>query len=192
MNIRGYCLSKVNGPGLRFVLWTQGCSKGCKNCFNPLTWSNEKNKIFTNDNLLELIKNFEDIDGITITGGDPFEQEYELLELLFSLSSFNFKKGIIVYTGFTIDEINENPIRRKCLDYLDILIDGRYVEENKISSGLKGSSNQNVFYFSDKVKEEEINIDQEIEIGFSEDTVFLTGFPVNDKKFLKDLGISLK
>jgi anaerobic ribonucleoside-triphosphate reductase activating protein len=97
-----------------------------------------------------------------------------------------------VYTGFTIDEINENPIRRKCLDYLDILIDGRYVEENKISSGLKGSSNQNVFYFSDKVKEEEINIDQEIEIGFSEDTVFLTGFPVNDKKFLKDLGISLK
>jgi anaerobic ribonucleoside-triphosphate reductase activating protein len=192
MNVHGYTISRVNGPGLRFVLWTQGCSKGCKNCFNPLTWSNEKNKIFTNDNLLELIKNFEDIDGITITGGDPFEQEYELLELLFSLSSFNFKKGIIVYTGFTIDEINENPIRRKCLDYLDILIDGRYVEENKISSGLKGSSNQNVFYFSDKVKEEEINIDQEIEIGFSEDTVFLTGFPVNDKKFLKDLGISLK
>jgi anaerobic ribonucleoside-triphosphate reductase activating protein len=192
MLIHSYIISRVNGPGLRFVLWTQGCSKGCKNCFNPLTWSNEKNKIFTNDNLLELIKNFEDIDGITITGGDPFEQEYELLELLFSLSSFNFKKGIIVYTGFTIDEINENPIRRKCLDYLDILIDGRYVEENKISSGLKGSSNQNVFYFSDKVKEEEINIDQEIEIGFSEDTVFLTGFPVNDKKFLKDLGISLK
>ncbi len=192
MNVHGYTISRVNGPGLRFVLWTQGCSKGCKNCFNPLTWSNEKNKIFTNDNLLELIKNFEDIDGITITGGDPFEQEYELLELLFSLRSFNFKKGIIVYTGFTIDEINENPIRRKCLDYLDILIDGRYVEENKISSGLKGSSNQNVFYFSDKVKEEEINIDQEIEIGFSEDTVFLTGFPVNDKKFLKDLGISLK
>ena len=192
MNVHGYTISRVNGPGLRFVLWTQGCSKGCKNCFNPLSWSNEKNKIFTNDNLLELIKNFEDIDGITITGGDPFEQEYELLELLFSLRSFNFKKGIIVYTGFTIDEINENPIRRKCLDYLDILIDGRYVEENKISSGLKGSSNQNVFYFSDKVKEEEINIDQEIEIGFSEDTVFLTGFPVNDKKFLKDLGISLK
>ena len=192
MNVHGYTISRVNGPGLRFVLWTQGCSKGCKNCFNPLTWSNEKNKIFTNDNLLELIKNFEDIDGITITGGDPFEQEYELLELLFSLRSFNFKKGIIVYTGFTIDEINENPIRRKCLDYLDILIDGRYVEEKKISSGLKGSSNQNVFYFSDKVKEEEINIDQEIEIGFSEDTVFLTGFPVNDKKFLKDLGISLK
>ena len=153
MNVHGYTISRVNGPGLRFVLWTQGCSKGCKNCFNPLTWSNDKNKIFTNDNLLELIKNFEDIDGITITGGDPFEQEYELLELLFSLSSFNFKKGIIVYTGFTIDEINENPIRRKCLDYLDILIDGRYVEENKISSGLKGSSNQNVFYFSDKVIE---------------------------------------
>ena len=40
MNIRGYCLSKVNGPGNRFVLWTQGCSKGCSECFNPETWSN--------------------------------------------------------------------------------------------------------------------------------------------------------
>ena len=49
--------------------------------------------------------------------------------------------------------------------------------------------NKNLY---NKVKEEDINIDQEIEIGFSEDTVFLTGFPVNDKKFLKDLGISLK
>ena len=192
MNIRGYCLSKVNGPGLRFVLWTQGCSKGCKNCFNPLTWSTENNKVMSNDNILELIKNFEDIDGVTITGGDPFEQEYELLELLFSLRTFNFKKGIIVYTGFTIDEINENPIRRKCLDYMDILIDGRYEEDKRISSGLKGSSNQNVLYLTDKIKEEEINIDQEIEIGFSSDTIFLTGFPVNDRKFLKDLGVILK
>jgi anaerobic ribonucleoside-triphosphate reductase activating protein len=191
MNLHGYTISRVNGPGDRFVLWTQGCGKGCKNCFNPLTWSNEKNIVMTNDQLLELIKNFE-VDGVTITGGDPFEQEYELLELLFSLKGFNFKKGIIVYTGFTIDEINENPIRRKCLDYLDVLIDGRYEEEKRISSGLKGSSNQNVFYFSDRVKEEEINIDQEIEIGFSDDVVFLTGFPVNDREFLKKHGITLK
>ena len=192
MNVHGYTISRVNGPGLRFVLWTQGCSKGCKNCFNPLTWSTENNKVMSNDNILELIKNFEDIDGVTITGGDPFEQEYELLELLFSLRTFNFKKGIIVYTGFTIDEINENPIRRKCLDYMDILIDGRYEEDKRISSGLKGSSNQNVLYLTDKIKEEEINIDQEIEIGFSSDTIFLTGFPVNDRKFLKDLGVILK
>ena len=192
MNVHGYTISRVNGPGLRFVLWTQGCLKGCKNCFNPLTWSTENNKVMSNDNILELIKNFEDIDGVTITGGDPFEQEYELLELLFSLRTFNFKKGIIVYTGFTIDEINENPIRRKCLDYMDILIDGRYEEDKRISSGLKGSSNQNVLYLTDKIKEEEINIDQEIEIGFSSDTIFLTGFPVNDRKFLKDLGVILK
>ena len=56
MNIRGYCLSKVNGPGLRFVLWTQGCSKGCKNCFNPETWNFEKNIILSIEEIINIIK----------------------------------------------------------------------------------------------------------------------------------------
>ena len=99
MNIHGYSISRVNGPGKRFTLWTQGCFKKCPNCFNPETWSYKPNKILSPNQIFELIKNFE-VDGVTISGGDPLEQEEELLELLILLSTCNFKKGIILFSGF--------------------------------------------------------------------------------------------
>ena len=76
---------------------------------------------------------------------------------------------------------------RECLNYIDVLIDGRYIDELRISSGLKGSSNQNIIYFSDKIKPEELEIDQEIEVGDK----YISGFPLIDKKYLKSMGIKL-
>ena len=191
MNIRGYCLSRVNGPGLRFVLWTQGCSKGCKNCFNPETWSFEKYKLLTPLEIFELIKN-SSVSGVTITGGDPLEQPEELLELLILLESLNLSKGIILFTGFTIDEINKDFLRRKSLGYIDVLIDGRFENDKRISRGLRGSENQNIIYFSSKIKEEELNIDQEVEVCLEGDKISVTGFPSVDRKFLKEFGVILK
>ncbi len=191
MNIRGYCLSRVNGPGLRFVLWTQGCSKGCKNCFNPETWSFEKYKLLTPLEIFELIKN-SSVSGVTITGGDPLEQPEELLELLILLESLNLSKGIILFTGFTIDEINKDFLLRKSLGYIDVLIDGRFEKDQRISSSLRGSENQNIIYFSSKIKEEELNIDQEVEVCLEGDKISVTGFPSVDRKFLKEFGVILK
>ncbi len=191
MNIRGYCLSRVNGPGLRFVLWTQGCSKGCKNCFNPETWSFEKYKLLTPLEIFELIKN-SNVSGVTITGGDPLEQPEELLELLILLESLNLSKGIILFTGFTIDEINKDFLLRKSLGYIDVLIDGRFEKDQRISRGLRGSENQNIIYFSSKIKEEELNIDQEVEVCLEGDIISVTGFPSVDRKFLKEFGVILK
>ena len=191
MNIRGYCLSRVNGPGLRFVLWTQGCSKGCKNCFNPETWSFEKYKLLTPLEIFELIKN-SNVSGVTITGGDPLEQPEELLELLVLLESLNLSNGIILFTGFTIDEINKDFLLRKSLDYIDVLIDGRFEKDQRISSSLRGSENQNIIYFSSKIKEEELNIDQEVEVCLEGDIISVTGFPSVDRKFLKEFGVILK
>ena len=191
MNIRGYCLSRVNGPGLRFVLWTQGCSKGCKNCFNPETWSFEKYKLLTPLEIFELIKN-SSVSGVTITGGDPLEQPEELLELLILLESLNLSNGIILFTGFTIDEINKDFLLRKSLGYIDVLIDGRFENDKRISSSLRGSENQNIIYFSSKIKEEELNIDQEVEVCLEGDKISVTGFPSVDRKFLKEFGVILK
>ncbi len=191
MNIRGYCLSRVNGPGLRFVLWTQGCSKGCKNCFNPETWSFEKYKLLTPLEIFELIKN-SSVSGVTITGGDPLEQPEELLELLILLESLNLSNGIILFTGFTIDEINKDFLLRKSLGYIDVLIDGRFEKDQRISRGLRGSENQNIIYFSSKIKEEELNIDQEVEVCLEGDIISVTGFPSVDRKFLKEFGVILK
>jgi len=191
MNIYAYKISSVNGPGKRFTLWTQGCSKGCVNCFNPETWSNKNNIILTPKEIFELIKDFE-LDGVTITGGDPFEQENELLELLILISGLSLSKGVIVFTGFTYDEIRENKIREKCCDYIDVLIDGRYEDNNRVTSNLKGSSNQNIIYFSSKIKEEELIIDQEVEISFVDNNISITGFPSIDKKFLMSFGVRVK
>jgi anaerobic ribonucleoside-triphosphate reductase activating protein len=191
MNIRGYCLSKVNGPGNRFVLWTQGCSKGCSECFNPETWSTNIYKELSPLQLFELIKNFE-VDGITISGGDPLEQEDELLELLMLLSSMRLRKGIILFSGFTRAEISSNIIREKCLSYIDVLIDGRYEKNLKVDFSLKGSSNQEFYFFSNKISSSELCFDQEIEISCLEEDIMMTGFPNISKKILKDLGVVLK
>jgi anaerobic ribonucleoside-triphosphate reductase activating protein len=191
MNIRGYCLSKVNGPGNRFVLWTQGCSKGCSECFNPETWSTNIYKELSPMQIFELIKNFE-VDGITISGGDPLEQEDELLELLMLLSSMRLRKGIILFSGFTRAEISSNIIREKCLSYIDVLIDGRYEKNLKVDFSLKGSSNQEFYFFSNKISSSELVFDQEIEISCLEEDIMMTGFPNISKKILKDLGVVLK
>ena len=191
MNIRGYCLSKVNGPGNRFVLWTQGCSKGCKNCFNPETWSTDLYKELSPTQIFELIKNFE-VEGVTISGGDPLEQEDDLLELLFLLKEIKLPKGIILFTGFSRNEIRENPIREECLSYIDVLIDGRYEEELKTDSSLRGSSNQEFYFFSDKISREELFFDQEIELSLENDKIVMTGFPKVSRKVLRELGVILK
>ena len=191
MNIRGYCLSKVNGPGNRFVLWTQGCSKGCSECFNPETWSTNIYKELSPIELFELIKNFE-VDGITISGGDPLEQEDELLELLMLLSSMRLRKGVILFSGFTRAEISSNFIREQCLKYIDVLIDGRYEKNLKIDFSLRGSSNQEFYSFSDKISSDELSFDQEIEISSLEGDIMMTGFPNISRKILKELGVNLK
>ena len=185
MLVHSYSVSRVNGPGKRFVLWTQGCSKGCKNCYNPNTWKFE-GKEMSPERILELIENFE-VDGITLTGGDPLEQE-DILILLEGLYKLNLPKGIILFSGYTFDEINKCSLR-DCFNYIDILIDGKFEESLKITNGLRGSSNQNVISFSNKIFEEEISIDHEIEIGMLEEQIFLTGFPKLDKKYLKQLGV---
>lgn len=191
MNIHAYKISRVNGPGKRFTLWTQGCSKGCVDCFNPETWNNKNNIVLSTSEIFELIKE-EEIDGVTITGGDPFEQEEELLDLLILISNLSLSKGVIVFSGFTYDEIRENKIREKCCDYIDVLIDGRYEKENRVSDCFKGSSNQNIIYFSSKVKEEELIMDQEVEVSIMDDIISVTGFPSIDKKFLREFGVRVK
>lgn len=191
MNIRGYCLSKVNGPGNRFVLWTQGCSKGCSECFNPETWSTNIFKEYSPKQISELIKDFE-VDGVTISGGDPLEQEDELLELLFLLKEIKLPKGIILFTGFSRNEIRENPIRESCLRYIDVLIDGRYEKNLKVDFSLRGSSNQEFYFFSNKISSTELVFDQEIEISSLEGDIMMTGFPNISRKILKELGVILK
>jgi hypothetical protein len=97
-----------------------------------------------------------------------------------------------LFSGFSRNEIRENPIREKCLEYIDVLIDGRYEKNLKVDFSLKGSSNQEFYFFSNKISSSELVFDQEIEISCLEEDIMMTGFPNISKKILKDLGVVLK
>jgi anaerobic ribonucleoside-triphosphate reductase activating protein len=181
--------SRVNGPGERFVIWTQGCRKGCKNCYNPETWSHYKNNLITIEEIIEEIKN-SSTSGVTISGGDPFEQPEELFYLLTKIKQLSLSDGVIVFSGYTIEEIRVREELRKSLDYIDVLIDGLYIDEKRISSGLAGSSNQEFHFLTDKISRDNILIDQEVEIHLLGDLIQLTGFPLIDKNNMKLKGIS--
>lgn len=181
--------SRVNGPGDRFVIWTQGCRKGCKNCYNPETWSHYRNNLILVDEIFEDLKN-SSATGVTISGGDPFEQPEELFYLLTKIKQLDLSDGVIVFTGFTIDEIRVREELNKSLDYIDVLIDGLYIEEKRISSGLAGSSNQEFYFLTDKISRDKIVIDQEVEIHSLGELIQITGFPLIDKINMKLKGIS--
>ena len=181
--------SRVNGPGDRFVIWTQGCRKMCKNCYNPETWSHYRNNLIDIDLLVEEIKN-SSISGVTISGGDPFEQPEELFYLLREIKQLDLSDGFIVFSGYTIDEIRVREELRKCLDYIDVLIDGLYIDEKRITNGLAGSSNQEFYFLTDKISRDSINIDQEVEIHSLGELIQITGFPLIDKINMKLKGIS--
>lgn len=181
--------SRVNGPGDRFVIWTQGCRKMCKNCYNPETWSHYRNNLIDIDLLVEEIKN-SSISGVTISGGDPFEQPEELFYLLREIKQLDLSDGVIVFSGYTIDEIRVREELRKSLDYIDVLIDGLYIDEKRITNGLAGSSNQEFHFLTDKISRDSINIDQEVEIHSLGELIQITGFPLIDKINMKLKGIS--
>ena len=115
-----------------------------------------------------------------------------MLELLFLLKEIKLPKGIILFTGFTREEIRVNPLREKCLEYIDVLIDGRYEKNLKVDFSLRGSLNQEFYFFSNKVSMSELVFDQEIEISCWEGDIMMTGFPNISRKILKDLGVILK
>jgi len=145
------------GPGERLVIWTVGCSKHCYNCANPELWqpnpTKEAGVYHFAKALLKTLKNKE-IDGITVTGGDPFEQKEQFLALLSLLT--NLTDDILVYTGFTFAELKKILSKSELGDlkkYVSVLIDGPYIDtQNDNECVLRGSNNQNIIYF-DKTKQ---------------------------------------
>lgn len=137
--------SIVDGDGLRYVIFFQGCEHFCKNCHNKETWNYNNGISSSVENEIELLKQHIDyIDGITISGGDPFFQYHNLLELCKSLKkSFN-NINIWVYTGYTLAELQKKGFI-EALQHINTLVDGKYIEELKSPHlAFVGSSNQRV------------------------------------------------
>lgn len=139
--------SLVNGPGLRRVLFSQGCNHNCKGCFNPSTHCYGGGELKDMDELLEDIRKNPMLKGITFSGGDPFEQASKFAYMAEKIKEINL--NIWCYTGYTFEYILEHKNEREgweqLLNNIDVLVDGKF-EEHKKSNNLKyrGSSNQRI------------------------------------------------
>lgn len=141
------CPDVCNGTGCRVILWLQGCTHHCKGCQNPETWCFNGGKEFdakAKDKLIELLK-LPYIKGLTLSGGDPLDSSQDVYKLLVELKELFKDKDIWLYTGYTLDEI-QNSDKHIVLDYIDYLIDGTYQEKLRdITLAFRGSSNQTIW-----------------------------------------------
>ena len=135
-----------NGEGRRKVIFAQGCKHHCKGCFNPSTHDFNGGYECDTDKIVERINNDYMIDGVTFSGGDPFEQAEAFAEIA---KKINPELDIWCYTGYTLQELldkaNEKPEWVDLLTNIDVLVDGRFEEDKKDRNlKFKGSSNQNI------------------------------------------------
>ena len=140
-------VSLVNGDGIRTVLWVSGCSHHCKGCQNPVTWDPDDGIEFTAASLLELFDKCgrDYIDGLTLSGGDPMfpANRGEVTRICWMFrTQFGDRKTIWMYTGYTFEEIQDEPV----LQYLDVIVDGEYIDELRdVNYMWAGSTNQKVW-----------------------------------------------
>ncbi|MBR3660957.1 MAG: anaerobic ribonucleoside-triphosphate reductase activating protein [Bacilli bacterium] len=137
--------SIVDGPGLRAVLWTQGCGHHCRGCQNPQTWDFNGGGLVPISMVKDAIAELEYHTGLTISGGDPMYQVESCLEIAKYAKSLGL--NIWVYTGFTFEELlklsKTEPIYLEFLKIIDVLVDGRFIlEERDLSILFRGSRNQ--------------------------------------------------
>ncbi len=135
----------LNGDGLRAVLWVSGCSHCCKDCQNPITWDPNGGLAFDKkakeELFLELSKDY--ISGVTFSGGDPlyFGNRSDILKLVREIKELFPSKTIWLYTGFLWETVS----RLEIVQYLDVLVDGEFITEQKDTQLYwRGSRNQRV------------------------------------------------
>ena len=136
--------SIVDGPGIRFTIFTQGCPHNCKGCHNPQTHDFDGGELVDTDTLLEKIKSNPLLDGVTFSGGEPFCQAQTLAALGAEVKKLGM--NVITYTGYTFEQLYKDRDKNgweELLAVTDYLIDGPFILEQKDwEIKFRGSSNQ--------------------------------------------------
>ena len=133
--------SFVDGEGIRFAIFMQGCLKNCKGCHNPATHDINGGKILDTEEIISAIKKNPLLTGITLSGGEPFLQIAPAAEL--ARAAKNFGLNVWCYTGYKLEEIPSDA--EKLLQNIDVLVDGEYIDELRdLELNFRGSKNQRV------------------------------------------------
>ncbi|MDR2532767.1 MAG: anaerobic ribonucleoside-triphosphate reductase activating protein [Oscillospiraceae bacterium] len=147
--------SIVDGTGYRFAIFAQGCPHKCAGCHNPHTHDFAGGQIYDTADIVKQVKALPLIDGVTFTGGEPFCQPEAFFEIAENLAEYN----IWCFTGYGFEELhsNENPAVHALLKKIDVLIDGRFFEEQaSYELKFKGSKNQRFISCKESLKRGEV------------------------------------
>lgn len=181
MNIRIYRIlekTKMAGPGHRFCLWVQGCSRHCKGCMAPETWPFDGGSSMDTVNIIKQISDVSGIEGITFLGGEPLEQAEAVYEIAKEARSMGL--SVTIFTGYTYNELLTKNIDyiAKLLSVTDLLIDGPFIlEEFQLDRPWVGSSNQQYRFLTNRYSERDLaGVHNQIEVRiFSDGKALVNG-----------------
>ena len=186
--------TKVEGPGSRYCIWVQGCSRHCKGCQAVHTWPHNKGELYEVEDIIENIFKFAGIaiprplregikgwgnpliEGVTFLGGEPFEQA-EALGIIAERVKKN-ELSVVCFTGGKLEELRKDPKNQKLLENTDLLIDGEFIQELKdYSRPWCGSSNQRYHFLTDRYNEDIFTkYKNKVEVNISKNgQVFING-----------------
>ncbi len=179
------CETEVLGPGRRFAVWFQGCNKRCEGCINPEGRQPDGGEWVAVDELLAKIGQQKGLQGITISGGEPFLQYAGLKRLIEGVKA-ETKLDIMLYSGYTLKELQDRygSGLTALLRQVDIFIDGEYRREEDHGTIYRGSDNQNIYFFTERYASFRQQIygtkNRDIEFLADGEAVYLVGVPPKD------------
>lgn len=143
----------VLGPGRRAVIWVQGCPFACRDCIVPESWDTEGGEQACVEELAEWTLAQPDIEGLTLSGGEPMAQAGALLQLVTQIRAKR-NLGVVCYTGYTHEHLRGHgaPEQRQLLQEIDLLIDGVYLEQRHADLLWRGSANQRLICLSERYR----------------------------------------
>ena len=190
------------GPGRRLGIWFQGCSLRCEGCISVDTWATAKTLIPIDQLMMALSSYLPLVDGITISGGEPFDQFDALLAIVVQLRK-KTEVDILLYTGYSIEDIPDQL--QKIKPYIDVLISDPFQRQTSQTLRLRGSDNQRLHCFTSQAKEKYAYYQQVVttndnvlDVMFdAEGVVWFAGIPKRDdfiklQTILKQQGHQLK
>jgi anaerobic ribonucleoside-triphosphate reductase activating protein len=192
---------KTLGPGIRLGLWTQGCPHACMKCMSKHTWAFDQQYETSLEDIKITIKKYLQLNpslGLTISGGEPLLQEEMHLLLQYCKEELGIQ-DILLYTGFRLEEIQKinEFYMTNALSYIDVLVDGRYIDALNDNKPLRGSSNQQIHFLNPDIYPKYkpiIEGPRQFNIQVSDDDYEIIGvipkdFETTLKAFLKEKGI---
>ena len=165
------------GPGKRFAIWVQGCRQRCEGCIAQRLQDTEGGVLVPVAKLTDAVLQTSGLEGLSISGGEPFLQSEGLALLLRTIRTHRPSLGVIVYTGYTYEVLQADSAAQALLAQTDLLIDGQYRPELDDGNAMRGSSNQRLLYLTERYRNVQMPQYRSSELRFADGFMRLIGIP---------------